>query len=144
VTGGGIVDAPIGRHPTQRKKMAVTRDGRPAVTHYRLAERFPAHTHVRCKLESGRTHQIRVHMAHIRHPLVGDPVYGGRMRLPPGCTAEVGEVLQQFQRQALHASRLTLTHPVSSETLSWDAPLPEDMAHLLAVLRQHGAEREER
>lgn len=144
VTGGGIVEAPIGRHPTQRKKMAVVRDGRPAITHYRLAERFPAHTHVRCKLESGRTHQIRVHMAHIRHALVGDPVYGGRMRLPPGSTPEIGEMLRQFQRQALHARRLTLIHPVSGEELSWEAPLPDDMAQLLAALRQHGKEQEQR
>ncbi|WP_148861751.1 23S rRNA pseudouridine(1911/1915/1917) synthase RluD [Marinobacter fonticola] len=140
VTGGGIVDEPIGRHPNQRKKMAVVGDGKPAVTHYRLAERFPAHTYVRCKLESGRTHQIRVHMSHIRHSLVGDPVYGGRMRLPPGCTPELKEELRKFHRQALHARRLTLVHPQTDEEMTWEAPLPQDMQDLLAALRAHAKE----
>ncbi|WP_111498173.1 23S rRNA pseudouridine(1911/1915/1917) synthase RluD [Marinobacter bohaiensis] len=142
VTGGSVVDAPIGRHPTQRKKMAVVPDGKPAVTHYRLVERFPSHTHVRCKLESGRTHQIRVHMAHIRHPLVGDPVYGGRMQLPKGCTPELQDVLRGFQRQALHARRLTLMHPASGEEMTWEAPLPEDMTALVEALRAHAREQE--
>ncbi|WP_165857629.1 23S rRNA pseudouridine(1911/1915/1917) synthase RluD [Marinobacter sp. JSM 1782161] len=142
VTGGSVVDAPIGRHPTQRKKMAVVPDGKPAVTHYRLVERFPSHTHVRCKLESGRTHQIRVHMAHIRHPLVGDPVYGGRMQLPKGCTPELQDVLRGFQRQALHARRLTLMHPASGEEMTWEAPLPEDMTALVEALRAHALEQE--
>ncbi|MDX1818778.1 MAG: 23S rRNA pseudouridine(1911/1915/1917) synthase RluD, partial [Marinobacter sp.] len=100
LTGGATVDAPIGRHPRERKKMAVVSSGKPAVTHYRLVERFAAHTHIRCKLESGRTHQIRVHMAHVKHPLVGDPLYGGRMRLPKGTTESLREVLAGFQRQA--------------------------------------------
>ncbi|TBW50984.1 23S rRNA pseudouridine(1911/1915/1917) synthase RluD [Marinobacter halodurans] len=142
ITGGGVVDAPIGRHPTQRKKMAVVRDGKPAVTHYRLVERFPAHTHVRCKLESGRTHQIRVHMAHIRHALVGDPVYGGRMQLPKGCTPELKEVLRQFHRQALHARQLTLVHPATDEEMTWEAPLPADMLELLEALRAHARAQE--
>ncbi|BES69992.1 23S rRNA pseudouridine(1911/1915/1917) synthase RluD [Marinobacter nanhaiticus D15-8W] len=137
ITGGGIVDQPIGRHPNQRKKMAVVRDGKPAVTHYRLVERFPAHTLVRCKLESGRTHQIRVHMSHIRHPLVGDPVYGGRMRLPQGCTPELKEALRKFQRQALHARQLTLVHPETDEEMTWEVPLPQDIQELLAALRAH-------
>lgn len=142
ITGGGIVDQPIGRHPNQRKKMAVVGDGKPAVTHYRLVERFPAHTYVRCKLESGRTHQIRVHMAHIRHPLVGDPVYGGRMRLPQGCTPDLKDELRKFQRQALHARRLTLIHPETGEEMTWETPLPEDMQSLLEALRAHAKELE--
>lgn len=137
LTGGGTVDAPIGRHPRERKKMAVVSSGKPAVTHYRLVERFAAHTLVRCKLESGRTHQIRVHMAHIKHPLVGDPVYGGRMRLPKGATDELRDALAEFRRQALHARQLTLEHPETGEIMSWEVPLPEDMVGLLEALRMH-------
>lgn len=117
--------------------MAVVPNGKPAVTHYRLAERFAAHTHISCKLESGRTHQIRVHMAHVKHPLVGDPAYGGRLRLPKGTTEELREALAAFQRQALHARKLTLEHPQTGETLSWEVPMPEDMMALLAALRKH-------
>ncbi|KAA1171698.1 23S rRNA pseudouridine(1911/1915/1917) synthase RluD [Marinobacter salinexigens] len=142
LTGGGTVDAPIGRHPRERKKMAVVASGKPAVTHYRLVERFAAHTHVRCKLESGRTHQIRVHMAHIKHPLVGDPVYGGRMRLPKGATDELRDALAEFRRQALHARQLTLEHPETGEIMSWEVPLPEDMVGLLEALRTHVKEME--
>lgn len=142
LTGGATVDAPIGRHPRDRKKMAVVSSGKPAVTHYRLVERFAAHTHIRCKLESGRTHQIRVHMAHVRHPLVGDPLYGGRLRLPKGTTDELREVLAAFHRQALHARQLTLEHPETGEILSWQVPLPEDFEHLLAALRKHARELE--
>lgn len=137
LTGGATVDAPIGRHPQERKKMAVVSSGKPAVTHYRLAERFAAHTHIRCTLESGRTHQIRVHMAHVKHPLVGDPQYGGRLRLPKGTTEELREALAAFQRQALHARKLTLEHPQTGETLSWEVPTPQDMVDLLAALRKH-------
>lgn len=140
LTGGATVDAPIARHPRERKKMAVVPGGKPAVTHYRLLERFAAHTLVRCKLESGRTHQIRVHMAHVRHPLVGDPAYGGRLRLPKGTTEELRQVLAGFGRQALHARQLTLEHPETGETLSWEVPLPEDMEILIAALRKHAAE----
>ncbi|RBP29211.1 ribosomal large subunit pseudouridine synthase D [Marinobacter pelagius] len=142
LTGGATVDAPIGRHPRERKKMAVVSSGKPAVTHYRLVERFAAHTHIRCKLESGRTHQIRVHMAHVKHPLVGDQLYGGRMRLPKGSTEELREVLSGFNRQALHARQLTLEHPETGETLSWEVPLPEDMVHLIEALRKHVRELE--
>lgn len=142
MTGGATVDAPIGRHPTDRKKMAVVSTGKPAVTHYRLLERFAAHTHIRCKLESGRTHQIRVHMAHVRHPLVGDPAYGGRLRLPKGTTEELREELARFQRQALHARQLTLEHPETGEILTWETPLPDDMVQLIAALRKHAAELE--
>ncbi|TGN38439.1 23S rRNA pseudouridine(1911/1915/1917) synthase RluD [Marinobacter confluentis] len=140
ITGGATVDAPIGRHPQERKKMAVVSSGKPAVTHYRLAERFAAHTHVRCTLESGRTHQIRVHMAHVKHPLVGDPQYGGRLRLPKGTTDELREALSAFHRQALHARKLTLEHPQTGETLSWEVPMPQDMVDLLAALRKHFSE----
>lgn len=117
--------------------MGVVNSGKPAVTHYRLIERFAAHTHVRCILESGRTHQIRVHMAHVKHPLVGDPLYGGRLRLPKGTTEALREVLAGFSRQALHARKLTLEHPETGEILSWEAPLPEDFNGLLAALRTH-------
>ncbi|MDK8465937.1 23S rRNA pseudouridine(1911/1915/1917) synthase RluD [Marinobacter sp. SS13-12] len=137
LTGGATVDAPIGRHPRERKKMAVVPTGKPAITHYRLIERFAAHTHVRCRLESGRTHQIRVHMAHVKHPLVGDPQYGGRLRLPKGTTDELRDVLAGFQRQALHARQLTLQHPQTGEVMTWEVPLPEDMETLLAALRKH-------
>jgi 23S rRNA pseudouridine1911/1915/1917 synthase len=136
-TAGGRVEAAIGRHPRDRIRMAVRADGREAVTHYRLEERFPAHTLLRCRLETGRTHQIRVHMAHIRHPIVGDPVYGGRPRLPKAATTEVIEVLGAFRRQALHAETLTLIHPGSGEVMSWSAPLPADYRELLEVLRRH-------
>jgi len=136
LTGGGTVDAPIGRHPVDRKRMAVVRNGKPAVTHYRLAERFRAHTHIKVQLETGRTHQIRVHMAHQRFPLVGDPVYGGRLRLPPASGEALIQMLRGFPRQALHASRLGLVHPQSGEYMEWQAPLPEDMQNLLTVLRE--------
>ena len=142
LTGGATVDAPIGRHPRERKKMAVVAAGKPAVTHYRLVERFAAHTHIRCRLESGRTHQIRVHMAYIKHPLVGDPLYGGRMRLPKGATPELRDLLAGFGRQALHARQLTLEHPETGERLSWEVPLPADMVALIGGLRAHARERE--
>ncbi len=143
LTGGGKVDAPIGRHPVDRKRMAVTNSGKPAVTHYRLAERFRAHTHIKVKLETGRTHQIRVHMAHLKYPLVGDPVYGGRLRLPPASSELLQQTLRRFPRQALHASRLGLQHPQSGEYMEWQVPLPEDMEQLLEVLRQDLAEHRE-
>ncbi len=134
-TGGGQVDAPIGRHPRQRKKMAVVEDGKPALTHYRLIERLPGFTHVRCSLETGRTHQIRVHMAHIHHPIVGDPAYGSRARYPRGADERLRTVIDGFRRQALHARNLQLIHPGSGQPASWEAPLPADMSHLLDELR---------
>ncbi len=136
LTGGGTVDAPIGRHPVDRKRMAVVRDGKEAITHYRLLQRFRAHSQIRLKLETGRTHQIRVHMAHLRYPLVGDPLYGGRLRLPPEATDELIETLRGFKRQALHAEQLELIHPLSGESVGWEAPLPEDMQRLIAVLER--------
>jgi 23S rRNA pseudouridine1911/1915/1917 synthase len=135
LTAGGEVDAPIGRHPSQRTRMAVVQRGRHAVTHYRVMERFRAHTHIGVKLETGRTHQIRVHMAHLRHPIVGDPVYGGRLRMPPACSPELQATLQSFRRQALHAWRLSIVHPVTGQSMEWCAPLPADMTRLLEALR---------
>lgn len=134
MTGGGVIDQPIGRHPRERIRMAVRENGKPSVTHYRVAQRFREHTHVDVKLESGRTHQIRVHMQYIRHPIVGDPVYSGRQRVPAQASDEMIQALHQFKRQALHAWQLTLTHPVSKEEMFWQAPLPEDFSHLLAVM----------
>ncbi len=134
MTGGGTVDAPIGRHRTLRTRMAVRNDGREAVTHYRIEKRFRAHTFVRVQLETGRTHQIRVHLAHIGYPIVGDPVYVGRRRLPAGCSPALAAALGAFARQALHAAHLALAHPVTGKRLEWEAPLPADMARLLAAL----------
>ncbi len=134
MTAGGTVDAAIGRHPAVRTRMAVVANGKAARTHYRVVQRYRAHTHLLVKLETGRTHQIRVHMAHIRHPIVGDPVYGGRLRIPKGCGEALNGVLRTFKRQALHAAKLGLVHPESGEMVHWQAPLPLDMAHLLQVL----------
>ncbi|WP_027874215.1 MULTISPECIES: 23S rRNA pseudouridine(1911/1915/1917) synthase RluD [Spongiibacter] len=135
MTGGGKVEEPMGRHPQQRTKMAVVQfGGKEAITHYRLQKRYRDHCHVRCFLETGRTHQIRVHMAHIRHPLVGDATYAGRPRLPKGASDELVNMLRSFPRQALHARKLELEHPISGDTMSWEVPLPDDMQALLAVL----------
>ncbi len=133
---GGMVDAPVGRHPVDRQRMAVTPGGRPAITHYRIVRRFRAHTLLRVKLETGRTHQIRVHMAHARLPLLGDPVYGGRLQIPPGASPRCIKAIQQFRRQALHAERLALTHPLRGERLEWRAEVPPDLAELLAALAE--------
>jgi len=140
LTGGGRIDAPIGRHPVDRTRMAVRESGRPAVTHYTVRERYAAHTAVDVVLETGRTHQIRVHFAWKRHPLVGDPVYGGRLALPKGASDAVIETLRGFRRQALHAARLEFSHPVTGETVTCEAPIPEDMARLMAVLREAARE----
>jgi 23S rRNA pseudouridine1911/1915/1917 synthase len=134
MTAGGTIDEPIGRHRSQRTRMAVRADGRASVTHYRVVRRFRAHTLVRVQLETGRTHQIRVHLAHAGFPVVGDPLYGGRRRLTAGCTPALAEALANFPRQALHAARLKLAHPVTGREMEWEAPLPADMAALLAAL----------
>ena len=136
MTAGGTVDQPIGRHRSDRVRMTVREDGRDAITHYRVLERFRAHTHVRVSLETGRTHQIRVHFAHVRHPLVGDRTYGGRLLLPRGATPELVAALRNFPRQALHAAELKLHHPQSGRVVEWQAPLPRDLRELLATLRR--------
>ncbi len=136
LTAGGSVDAPLGRHPRDRLRMAVVASGTPAITHYRVLERFPAHTLLEVRLETGRTHQIRVHMAHIRCPLVGDPLYGGRDKPPRGASAALRQALAGFRRQALHAVRLELMHPESGERLGWQADMPDDFRRLLDVLRE--------
>ncbi|GAA0713974.1 23S rRNA pseudouridine(1911/1915/1917) synthase RluD [Dokdonella soli] len=135
MVAGGRVDAPLGRHPHDRLKQAVREDGREAVTHYRVRERFRTMTLVECRLETGRTHQIRVHMAHVRHPLVGDSQYGGLLKLPKGAGPELVAALRGFRRQALHAERLEFLHPASGETVAFEAALPPDMQALLAALR---------
>ena len=134
MTAGGTVDEPIARHPTDRKRYAVRESGKDSVTHYRVERRFTRHTFVQVKLETGRTHQIRVHMSHIRFPLVGDQVYGGRFQMPAGCSETLEKELRSFKRQALHAAKLGLLHPVTNEYLEWVQPLPDDMARLLAAL----------
>ena len=137
MTGGGTIEAPMGRHPKQRKKMAVLpAGGKPAITHYRIARRFGHHTQIAVNLETGRTHQIRVHMAYRHYPLVGDPLYGGRPRIPRGASQVLIDALRGFPRQALHARVLGLIHPQSHEELQFECPLPEDMLELLAVLQQ--------
>ena len=136
LTGGGMVDAPIGRHRVDRKRMCVRDDGKPAITHYTVLERFAAHTYIRVKLETGRTHQIRVHFAHRRHALVGDPVYGGRLALPAGASEDLVNVLRGFRRQALHAAQLQLEHPVSADPLSFAVSPPDDFENLLETLRE--------
>jgi 23S rRNA pseudouridine1911/1915/1917 synthase len=136
MTGGGTVDEPIGRHRGDRLRMAVRAAGRPAVTHYRVLERFRGHTYLSVKLETGRTHQIRLHLSHIKYPIVGDPVYGGRLALPRGATPGLIETLRGFKRQALHAAALGFVHPRTGKALSLQSPVPADFAHLLAVLRE--------
>jgi 23S rRNA pseudouridine1911/1915/1917 synthase len=137
MTGGGTLTDPLGRHPTDRKRFAVRRDGKPAVTHYRIETRYTDHTLLRVKLETGRTHQIRVHLSHIHYPLVGDPVYGGRLRLPRGASEALIQALQAFRRQALHAESLGFIHPDSGEWVVWQEPLPDDFARLLAALGEN-------
>ncbi|ODS63312.1 MAG: RNA pseudouridine synthase [Arenimonas sp. SCN 70-307] len=140
MVAGNTVDAPIGRHPTDRVRMAVVKEGgRDAVTHYRVREKFRAHTLVECRLETGRTHQIRVHMAYVRHPIVGDPLYGGAFRLPKGATEALVARLHGFRRQALHAEKLSFAHPASGEAVTVSAPMPADMQALVLDLREDTA-----
>ena len=136
LTGGGTIDEPIARHPVDRKRMSVRQNGKPAVTHYTLLERFRAFTYIGVRLETGRTHQIRVHFAWRRHALVGDPVYGGRLALPAGASDPLIEALRRFRRQALHAARLGLEHPMTGEPLDLEVPPPADFEALLAVMRE--------
>lgn len=134
LTGGGTVDKPLGRHPVNRKKRAVTETGQIAVTHYRVITKYRAFTHVQVNLETGRTHQIRVHMASVNHALVGDPMYGGRLQLPAACSPALADYLHAFRRQALHARKLALVHPVTQQELTWEVPRPADMEKLLLLL----------
>lgn len=136
ITAGGKIDAPIGRSSAQRQRMAVTDGGKPAVSHYRVLERFRSHTYTRVKLETGRTHQIRVHMSHVGYPLVGDPVYAGRFRIPPAASPTLVQSLKEFPRQALHARFLELDHPLTGKRMKWESPLPDDLVWLLTLLRQ--------
>jgi 23S rRNA pseudouridine1911/1915/1917 synthase len=133
---GGTVDEPIGRDPKDRVKQAVLMSGKDAITHYRAIDRFKSHTHVKAILETGRTHQIRVHLSHVGHCLIGDPMYGGRVRFPKKASEELKRALLNFKRQALHSKKLSLTHPISGELMSWKAPLPDDMTELLEVLKK--------
>ncbi|MFA3759848.1 23S rRNA pseudouridine(1911/1915/1917) synthase RluD [Yersinia sp. 2544 StPb PI] len=135
MTAGGRVDEPISRHSTKRTHMAVHPMGKPATTHYRIMEHFRAHTRLRLRLETGRTHQIRVHMSHINHPLVGDQFYGGRPRPPRGASDSFISILRGFDRQALHATMLRLYHPISGIQMEWHAALPEDMVELINALK---------
>jgi 23S rRNA pseudouridine1911/1915/1917 synthase len=136
LTGGGTVSEPIGRHPVDRKRMSVQQNGKPAVTHFTVKERFAAFTYVNVKLETGRTHQIRVHFAHRRHALVGDQVYGGRLALPKGASEELIQVLRHFKRQALHATRLAFEHPISGEAIDLEVAPPKDFQALLETMRR--------
>lgn len=135
LTGGGSIDAPIGRHPVDRTRMSVVDIGKPALTHYKVFERYRGHSYVDVRLQTGRTHQIRVHFAHRRHPLVGDPVYGGRLAIPAGASESLTKTLRNFKRQALHAAELSFAHPISGGELKVEAPLPADFQRLLETLR---------
>jgi len=137
VTAGRSIETGIGRHPQNRKKMSVQSGGKPAITHFQVARKFTHHSLVKVQLETGRTHQIRVHMAHIKYPLLGDSLYGGRQRIPAGADETLAAAIKAFRRQALHAQRLSFEHPGSRELVSFDAPLPDDFSTLLDVLKQY-------
>jgi len=134
LTGGGTIDEPLARHPVDRKRMSVQQKGKPAVTHYTVIERFRAFTYVDVRLDTGRTHQIRVHFAHRRHALVGDPVYGGRLALPSGASDELIDVLRRFKRQALHATQLSFEHPIQGQSVDVEVAPPADFRRLIDVL----------
>jgi 23S rRNA pseudouridine1911/1915/1917 synthase len=137
MVAGGTVDEPISRDSRDRVKQAVSKSGKEARTHYRVIDRFQNHTHIKAVLETGRTHQIRVHMSHIGYPLIGDPIYGGKVRFPKKASEELKVALKNFNRQALHAKKLSLTHPSSGSTLSWKVPIPDDMLAILEVLSMY-------
>ena len=141
LTGGGSINEPIGRHPVDRLKMSVQQDGKPAVTHYRVIERFAAHTYISVQLETGRTHQIRVHFAHRRHALVGDQTYGGRLAIPAGASDRLRNALRQFRRQALHAEKLAFEHPGSGEEIDFRVAPPADFADLISALTEDSESR---
>ena len=134
---GGSINEPIGRDPKDRVKQAILTNGKESKTHYRAIDRFMSHTHVKAILETGRTHQIRVHLSHIGHPLIGDPMYGGRVRFPKKASLELKDELLNFQRQALHSKKLTLTHPTTGQSMSWKVDLPADMQQLLSTLNKY-------
>ncbi|MGL1102290.1 23S rRNA pseudouridine(1911/1915/1917) synthase RluD [Vibrio vulnificus] len=140
MTAGGKVDKPIGRHATKRTLMAVSPMGKPAVTHFRVAEHFREHTRIRLRLETGRTHQIRVHMSYLQHPLLGDAAYGGRARIPAGASEDVTAMIRNFDRQALHAVMLRFEHPITGEEMEFHAPVPDDMVELTETLRRDAQE----
>ena len=144
MTSGGTVTAPIERHPVDRLRMAVRSDGREAVTHYRVIERFRRHTWVRVVLETGRTHQIRLHLSHAGYPLVGDPVYGRRLVIPRDATARLESTLRAFRRQALHAARLAFPHPLDGRPIEVEAPLPGDFTALIEALRDDSRQHRQR
>jgi 23S rRNA pseudouridine1911/1915/1917 synthase len=136
MTAGGKIERAIGRHSTKRTLMAVSALGKPAITRYRVAEHFREHTRIRLRLETGRTHQIRVHMSYLQHPLLGDTAYGGRARIPKGASQELVDMIRSFDRQALHAAMLKFAHPVTGEMMTFHAPIPNDMAVLTEALRE--------
>ncbi|MFV1992513.1 MAG: 23S rRNA pseudouridine(1911/1915/1917) synthase RluD [Acidiferrobacterales bacterium] len=135
IIAGGEINQPIGRHFRDRTKMAITPSGKPALTTYRVSEKYRQHTLLKVNLSTGRTHQIRVHMAFIKHPVLGDPVYGGRLKLPKNITEEFRDILTGFKRQALHAQKLGLVHPKTAENMTWESPVPEDMKCLISALK---------
>jgi 23S rRNA pseudouridine1911/1915/1917 synthase len=139
MTAGGTIDAPIGRNRSDRLRMAVRESGRPAVTHYRIIERFRAHSYLSVQLETGRTHQIRLHLSHLKYPIVGDPVYGGRFAQPRGATPPLLDTLRRFKRQALHAAQLAFDHPRTGKRMGFVSAVPEDFAKLLGSLREDAA-----
>ena len=144
MVAGGTIDAPIGRHPSDRVRMAVVASGKPAISHYRIADRYRDFTWLAVTLESGRTHQIRVHMAHAGHPVVGDPVYGGRLKIPAGTGDQLEAALRGLRRQALHAMHLSFEHPQLGDVVSYTAPLPDDLQQLLEALNDDSVQRDPR
>lgn len=132
---GGTIDAPIGRHPKDRKRMAITNSGKPAITHYRISEKYPHHTRLKVILETGRTHQIRVHMAHIKHPIIGDRTYAGRIKLAKGMSQQLIDQIRGFNRQALHAFALGFKHPITNQPVRFECKLPDDMKQLITSLK---------
>ncbi|NOY72879.1 MAG: 23S rRNA pseudouridine(1911/1915/1917) synthase RluD [Gammaproteobacteria bacterium] len=140
IIAGGTLEWPVGRHRVDRKRMAVIEEGKPAMTHYRVLERYTHHTYLRVNLSTGRTHQIRVHLSHMNHPLVGDPVYGGRLRIPKQASDELANCLRGFRRQALHAGRLKFVHPVTQNEVEFSRPVAKDMADMLDIMREHDAD----
>ena len=135
IIAGGEINQPIGRHYRDRTKMAISTSGKHALTTYRVSEKYRQHTLLKVNLSTGRTHQIRVHMAFIKYPVLGDPVYGGRLKLPKNSTEDFKKILTGFKRQALHAQKIGLVHPKTEENMSWESPIPEDMKNLLGALK---------